>query len=301
MWTLFALSSVSVSFESTTKNLNVSEEEIVQAGGFRYGATVIFEGKKKSIAKINNYVSQNENFAYLRVINIETVFPNKFVIHVAEREELFAVEHDSQFLICDRDFRVLRIEQSFASEQDNAILLKGLDIKNEEISVGDFLDIGQTSMKDFYSVMLRNNRNLAQQIGKFKQIELDTYQDSLTKIEYISMKLTTFQGREFLVNNIDFAFENKVQLMFAVESSMFNQKVDESGIIVDSNDNPMYVVKTESGEYTLFDEEKHSPEQKVPFTYELLQRCLIKVDNLTLTDYLDRTENDIYYSFMEKV
>lgn len=301
MWTLFALSSVSVSFESTTKNLNVSEEEIVQAGGFRYGATVIFEGKKKSIAKINNYVSQNENFAYLRVINIETVFPNKFVIHVAEREELFAVEHDSQFLICDRDFRVLRSEQSFASEQDNAILLKGLDIKNEEISVGDFLDIGQTSMKDFYSVMLRNNRNLAQQIGKFKQIELDTYQDSLTKIEYISMKLTTFQGREFLVNNIDFAFENKVQLMFAVESSMFNQKVDESGIIVDSKDNPMYVVKTESGEYTLFDEEKHRPEQKVPFTYELLQRCLIKVDNLTLTDYLDRTENDIYYSFMEKV
>ena len=301
MWTLFALSSVSVSFESTTKNLNVSEEEIVQAGGFRYGATVIFEGKKKSIAKINNYVSQNENFAYLRVINIETVFPNKFVIHVAEREELFAVEHDSQFLICDRDFRVLRIEQSFASEQDNAILLKGLDVKNEEISVGDFLDIGQTSMKDFYSVMLRNNRNLAQQIGKFKQIELDTYQDSLTKIEYISMKLTTFQGRKFLVNNIDFAFENKVQLMFAVESSMFNQKVDESGIIVDSKDNPMYVVKTESGEYTLFDEEKHSPEQKGPFTYELLQRCLIKVDNLTLTDYLDRTENDIYYSFMEKV
>lgn len=298
-WTLFALSSVSVSFESTTKNLNVTEEEIVEAGKFRYGATVLFEGKKKSIKNINEYASENENFAYIRVVNIETVFPNKFVIHVAEREELFAVEHESQFLICDRDFRVLRVTDNFVSSQDNAILLKGLKIEDEEIAVGDFLNIGQTSMKKFYSVMLQNNRDLAEQLGKFKEIELGNYRDEITKKEYISMTMLTFQNRKFVINNIDFAFANKMQKMFATESALFSQNVDEDGNIINAKGDIVYVVKTESGEYVTFDSEQHTEEQKIALTYQILQNCYIKVDNLTLSDYIDRTENDIYYSLVE--
>ena len=139
-WTLFGLSSVSIEFETTTKNLTLSDEEIVEAGRFRYGASVLFEGKQKYIDNLNAKSAENEKFAYLKVVNIETVFPNRFVVHVAEREELFAVEYDTQFLICDRDFRVLK----FSSTQENAILLKGLQILNSSVSVGDFLEIGQT-------------------------------------------------------------------------------------------------------------------------------------------------------------
>ena len=299
MWTLFGLSSVSVRLQSTTENLIVSEDEIVEAGEFRYGATVFFEGKQKSIDKIYDYASVNENFAYIKVVNIETVFPNRFVIHVAEREELFAVEYQDEFLICDHEFRVLKILDNFQSVQGQEILLEGLVVRNESVRVGDFLEIGQESMKNFYSVMLENNRTLAQQLGKFEKMALSTYQDELTQREYTALTLTTYQGRTFVINNIDFALSNKVQLMFAVESSIYNQNVDDDGNILSSDGEPIYVVRTDSGEYMNFDSTQHTEEQKIALTYDLLQNCCIKVDNLTLTDFVDRTENDIYYSFME--
>lgn len=301
-WTLFGLSSVTVEFSSTIQNLNVTEQEIVEAGQFRMGACVLFEGKKKSVENINNHASEDPDFAYLRVVNIETIFPNKFVIHVAEREELFAVETENgQVLICDREFRVLRIEDEsngeYSSTQDNAILLKGLRFSNQGIKAGDFLQVEQDGMLHIYSTMLENNRNLAQQRGKFKEMQLGTYQDEVTGKEYVSLELTTFQNRKFLIYNIDFALGNKIQLMFATESAVFNQNVDENGNILNSAGQVMYVMRSESGELLPYDEGQADAE-RLTLSYSLLSRCAIKVDNLTLDENIDRTEEDIYYSFV---
>ncbi len=304
-WTLFGLSSVTVEFSSTLVNLAVSEEEIINAGNFSYGSSVLFEGKTKYIENINNYASENENFAYIRVTNIETIFPNKFVVYVTEREELFAVEvdvnegasADKQYLICDREFRVLKILDEFTSTQDNAILLKGLKFDNEDVKVGDFLNVEQSAMLNFYSVMVANNRDLSEQWGKFKELELGVCTNELTGIEYVSLTLTTFQGQVFEIDNIDFAFANKVQLMFAVESAMFNQNVDANGNLLNSDGEIIYVLKTESGEYVSSEE---NVEGSVPLSYDLLSNCYIRVDNLTLDENVDRTENDIYYAFVSK-
>lgn len=310
-WTLFALSSVSVQFHSTTKNLTLTEEEIVEAGEFRYGACVLFEGKKFSIERINSKAKENANFAYLRVVNIETSFPNKFVIHVTEREELFAVEHDGQVLICDRDFRVLKIEDDFVSQNDNAVLLKGLEIKNATISIGDFLEIEQESMKKFYSVMLQNNRDLNEILGKFEEIVLSDYKDEITNQTYVSMQMSTFAGRKFVINNIDFAFAEKVQKMFAVESALYSQNVDDQGNILNSKGEINYVVKNDKGEYLSFESAKDQTDNdgnliydegdKVALTYAILANCYIKVDNLTLTEHIHRTEKDIFYALVENI
>ena len=64
-WTLFALSTVTVDFKTTTKNLTITSEEIVDAGKFNYGASVLFDGKNKYIDNINSKIQENENFAYL--------------------------------------------------------------------------------------------------------------------------------------------------------------------------------------------------------------------------------------------
>lgn len=308
-WTLFALSSVSVEFHSTTQNLTVSEEEIVNAGQFNYGACVFFEGKNKSIEKINEKVAENPNFAYLKVVNIETRFPNKFVIHVTEREELFAVEHAGQTLICDRDFRVLRKTEDFESTQSNAVLLSGLSISNEAVAVGDFLDIEQVVMKKFLSAMLQNNRSIAEILGKFEKVELSKYQDEMAKVEYTSMKLSTFAGRKFVVNNIDFYLAEKFQKMFAVESSLYNQNVDSNGNILKSNGEINYVVKTEDGEYISYDIAKDMVDEndhhiydegdKVALTYAILARCYIKIANHTLSEYVERDARDIFYALVE--
>ena len=310
-WTLFALSSVSVKVHSTTKNLNVTEQEIVEAADFDYGSCVFFDGKNKYIKKINEYASKNPNFAYLRVTNIETKFPNKYVIHFVEREELFAIEFKTQFLICDRDLRVLRVVDEFSSQADNAILLNGLKIEDEEIKVGQFLNVEQEGIKKFYSNMLKNNRDFGQMIAKFKQIDLSDYRDEITDKQYVSMSMTTFAGKKMIVNNIDFAFANKLQKLFAVESSIYNQNVDENGNILDKNGNVVYVVKNDKGEYISYDVAKNLTDEndeklydetdKLALTYEIISKCDIKVDNLTLTEHIKRTEKDIFYCFVEKI
>lgn len=301
-WTLFALSSVSVQFHSTTKNLTITEQEIVDAGEFRYGACVLFEGKNKSIEKINDKVSENANFAYLKVINIETKFPNKYVIHVTEREEFFAVEHDGQVLICDHEFRVLKIETEYKSTSENAILLKGLNILNQSVSTGDFLNLEQAGIKNFHSAMLKNNRNLNEILGKFKEINLSSYQDQITKENYVSMKITTFAGRDYVINNIDFALAEKLQKLYAVETAIFNKTEEELSQIK--------VVKNEAGEYLAFDYAKeltdqdgnkiYSEDDAISLSYQILSNCYIKIDNLTLSEYIERTEKDIFYALIEK-
>ncbi|MBP3431727.1 MAG: hypothetical protein J6K39_02605 [Clostridia bacterium] len=296
MWTLFALSSVSVQFHSTINRLTLSQQEIVDAGGFRYGACVFFESKKASEQKIENKASESANFAYLRVINIETVFPNKFIIHVAEREELFAVENGGQTLICDRDFRVLDIKTSSENKQGEPILLTGLEFSKSNIQIGDFLDVKQEAMLKFYSVMLQNNRDLSQQLGKFKEISLGTYQDELTKKEYVSMTITTFQGQQYVVKNPEFAFANKMQLLFAAESALFNSTTDAYGNILDGDGDVIYV-KEENGIYLPAEQAEAGT---VALTHELLAQCSLVVDNLTLDPNVERTEKDIYYCLAKK-
>ena len=88
--------------------------------------------------------------------------------------------------------------------------------------------------------------------------------------------------------------------MFAVEGQLFSMKTNGLGQIVDTNDEVLYVVKLSTGQYVKFDAEQHEESEKIALTYELLSTCHIEVDNLTLTDYVNRTTNDIYYSIVEE-
>ncbi len=289
-WTLFALSSVSVQFHSTKINLQgLSDKEIVEAGGFKYGECVLFEGKKGYEKNLKNATKNNKLFAYIRVLNIETVFPNKMIIHVAEREELFSVVTEEHTYVCDRDLRVLRIDPE---EQPNTIDVNGLKIKSTEISEGDFLDVEQGAIKDFYSLMLQTNRDVSELVGKFKSLDVSTYTESET--EYYSFKLTTNQDRVFVINNPKFAFSEKIKLMFSFESTLFGKSQD--GQVLDAGGNQIYVKKYEN-EYLFVSKEKEPVAQAL--TTEFLSHCAIKVDNLPLDKHLHRTEKDIYASLLE--
>ncbi len=291
-WTLFALSAVTVEFSSSVINLNLTQEEIVQAAKFRYGASVLFEGKRQYIKNLENAVSQNENFAYLRVVNIETVFPNKFVVHVAEREELYAFEKDGQTYFCDRDFRVLRsADGSYSSTEENAILLKNLQVSGQ-FKVGDFLYVQPSSLKKLHTAFLKNNRTYSEQIAKFKEIELALYKDEFEQ-DFVSLMLTTFQGQTFVIKNPDFALANKVQLLYAVEAALYSQKTDEQGNILNGEGQQIFVYQNEFGQFLPYDEA--SGKDKIPLTYSLLNSCQVVVDNLSLSEHVKRTEKDIYY------
>ena len=61
---------------------------------------------------------------YLKVINIETVFPNKLILHCAEREELFCIKgRDDLYYICDEELKILDVRESFENGKENPIFL----------------------------------------------------------------------------------------------------------------------------------------------------------------------------------
>ena len=151
--------------------------------------------------------------------------------------------------------------------------------------------------------MLQNNRDLTEQLGKFKEIALNDYEDEVTHKEYVSMKMTTFTGRKFVINNIDFALPEKFQKMFAVESTLFSKTDDQLEEIK--------VVKNDKGEYLSYDFAKDLTDESgnkvyeesdfVPLTHSILSDCYIKIDNYTLTEHIERTEKDIFYAMVENV
>lgn len=308
-WTLFGFSSASVQFHSTTQNLTLTEEEIVEAAKFNYGTSILFSGKKKYIKNLEEKSLENKKFAYLKVLNIETVFPNKMVIHITEREQLFAISHQQQFLICDRDLRVLEILDYFENTDKNAIVVNNLSILDEEVRVGQFLNVKEHAIKKFYSSMAKNNRNLSQIYSKFATLNISTYVDTIANAEYYSFELLSHQNRKFVINNPDFAFANKIQKLFSAESALYSQKTDENGNILTSNNEILYVVKTENGEILSFETAKDLKDEndqplylesdKFALTYAHLSNCYIKVDNLTITKHTPRTEKDIFYSLVK--
>ena len=302
-WTLFALSSVTVEFHTTTKNLTLSEEEIVEAGDFSYGASVLFDGKNKYVERLNKKAGEDEKFAYLEVVNIETVFPNRYIIHVAEREEVFAIQTGNEVLILDDDLRVLRKEsladgESYISSKQNAIELKNLTILNDEINVGDFLEVEQTGVLEFYNAFLANNRTLAEQKGFVKEILLGVNHVDITEMDYVSATILTHSGREFVINNIDFALANKIQLMFALDSALYNQ-INGEGYVVDGNGEIVHDnVLDENGNLMLDD--NGEPLKGEAWTYERLQNSYVLIDNFILNDYQEVSESDIYYNLVAK-
>ncbi len=298
-WTLFALSTVTVNYKTTTINLNVEDEEIVKAGEFQFGACVLFDGKNKYIENINNYVSQNENFAYLEIVNIETVFPNKYVIHIAEREEVFAVSFDGQTLICDDDLRVLKIlNEEYESTKENPILLENLEIENQEIKVGTFLEVKEKGVLNLFDAQFVNNRDLKEQKAYFKSITLGTNYVEITDKTYDNITIQTFGGLTYVVNNIDFALAEKFRLLFAIDSAIYLQ-INEDGQLVDKNGEPVCdFVYDENGEI-MKDENGNALKGKI-WTYERLKNGYVLIDNNILNDFQEVLPTDIYYKLMDK-
>ena len=297
-WTLFALSTVEVDYKTTTSNLNVTDEEIIEAGDFHYGASVIFDGKSKYIENINNHAYENENFAYLKVVNIETVFPNRYIIHVAEREEVFAVQTDTEVLICDDDFRVLRKESAYESTKENPILIQNLTILNEEVKVGDFLEVEEKGTFEIYDALLRNNRDLTEQKGFFKSLTLGTNYVEITDKTYDNITIETFSGRTYVLNNIDFALPQKFQLLFAVDSALFSQ-INEYGQLVDGEGNVVYDYIYDDDGNILYDE-NGEPQKGEMWTYERLLSAYVLIDNYILNDYQEVAVTDLYYRLVDK-
>lgn len=160
MFTVFLLKDVKVELKTGTEHLTQEVVSEIENEALKTGGSVLFLGKEKLISRLE------KQFPYLKIVNIETQIPNKLIIHAAEREELFAVNSGKKSYFLDEEFKILRVENSIYSKQENgAVLLSfgsvfinsedkayaaGVDLKLDGAEAGQTLNIGNSSEEQNY-------------------------------------------------------------------------------------------------------------------------------------------------------
>lgn len=213
-FTVFSLKSVEVDFRTNKIYITATDEEIIESGEFDYGGSVFFKNKDKYIDKI-----ERAN-PYVKVVNIEVKFPSKYIIHIAERQEVFAVEHNGLFYICDEDFKVLRIADEFSSDQTNAMLVTGLNMLGTSYAVGEFMNV--QGYLPIYSALYENNRPLGDQVSIIESIEFTSIYDDNINVEQEAIILNFFNGQTYKIINANYGLVYKTELMLDVFSQIFN-------------------------------------------------------------------------------
>ena len=259
-FTLFALREVRVDYR-TSFTQDISEEEIIESGKFAYKASVFFHGKEKYIENIE------KAYPYVNVINIETVFPSSFVVHIAQRQEVYALEYNGSYLICDEEFKVLKIENDYIATQENAIRLEGVTFQNETVNIGDYLNI--EGYYDFYNASVENNHPLSSMKTIIENISFSTVLDENIGQIQPNVQLSLFDGQVYIIKNCSYGLRAKVKLFYDLYSQVY----------------------TYIGQTVIIDGEE------VVLTEENLKNATFKIDNYY--DYTQYDENDCYFDISQ--
>ncbi|MBE5738184.1 MAG: FtsQ-type POTRA domain-containing protein [Clostridiales bacterium] len=139
--TVFTLQKVSLNWLTTKDEMiGIKDNSIID---------VVSTGENIFLVDKANIISDLEKeFPYLRVVGVETKFPNKLVIHTAERENLFAINMsdgngNKYYMILDEKGKVLRKTTSsiFAGEELGAKPIKvsfvGSNVNPDDYVVGE--------------------------------------------------------------------------------------------------------------------------------------------------------------------
>lgn len=146
--TLFTLQTISVNWLTSKNELKLVKDYDISSNIVMGDS--IFLIKKQEITN-----SLEKTYPYLRVVSIETRFPNTLVIHSAERESLYAVKlADNEYAILDESAKVLKMTTSsiFAGSELGAKPIK-VTFNNISLNPKDFA-IGEIVKLDYISNLL---------------------------------------------------------------------------------------------------------------------------------------------------
>ena len=225
-FTLLSLSFVEVDFKNQTQiYTEESMQRITNDSVIEKGVSIFGINKKKIASTLE------KNNPYLKIINIETVFPNKIVIHCAEREETYAVKTSTNYFVCDAEFKVLNITPMYYNEQSYAILFKGLEnyIMNiNRVNVGDFLQFlsDEKILKNVGTSLLKANKSVAMQKSLIREIEFTSNIYYYTAQNQPYLIITDYNGFKTNIYAIETLLPEKFECMFASLSKIvYNPEV----------------------------------------------------------------------------
>lgn len=218
-YTLFALREVEIDYRTSHANISASatDEQIIESGEIDLGGTVLFRNKKKIEQRIENA------HPYIDVINIETVFPSKFVIHIKERTKVYAIAGEGEYYYCDENLRVLEIVQTLS--QDAPILLEG-DFTVKRMQAGQYVDFVQNPM--IYQSLYQSNLTYGNQRDIIEKIRVEKIYDDAMKEDINSVKLFLKGGQTVVFANPAKSLDYKAYLFLNVYSNLFDMVGKES-------------------------------------------------------------------------
>lgn len=240
-FTLFSLKKVDINFKNQAMIFTEqSKESIANNSAIKKGIS-IFTVNKKNITQ-----QLEKDYPYLKVINIETVFPNKIIIHCAEREETYAVKaSDTKYFICDAEFKVLNITTTYYNEQYNPILFLGLEniiTNSNRVNAGEFLEFSSEEeiLKNIGTSLLKTNKTVSMQRGLIKEIELTSSIDVFTAKNMPYLIIKDFNDFQTNIYRIDSLLAEKFQYMFASWSQVvynpsvfYKEEIENSSLSLD--------------------------------------------------------------------
>ncbi len=236
--TIFSLKYVEVQFLSTTNVMLGREAQIIESGKFKYGESVFLSTK-------SNYVNNIEKLnPYLRVINIETFFPNKFVVNCVERNECFVVKlSNNKYAITDEKMKVLKILNTYQNSTSNGIEILNTDLSNQNVTEGDFFTLSD----DYFDVLFKCFREWHLQYNEVKA-RVKSVQLNYEKPGQLLINMHS--GVQIIVENSVNQLSDKLNLAF----STYDATTDKNGNYVDyTKSGIIYVLETETSIYEMYD------------------------------------------------
>ncbi|MBE7075239.1 MAG: FtsQ-type POTRA domain-containing protein [Clostridiales bacterium] len=241
-FTLFRLHGVSLNFKNQTTLFNTqqSQNQIISSAEINYGVP-IFALNKSNIKQ--NLESKNP---YLKVINIETAFPNKLIIHCAQREETFVIKsREDRFYVCDEELKVLKVYDSYTTSQENAVVVSGISVLNNAATIGDFLVLyeGQEVINNISNAFASCNKTIADFKAMFKSVELiyenNFYAGKITP----TLKFVTYDNFLIEVQNANGYLATKVNLMLSIVPYKA-EYYSTHKLVIDIDPNNIQTIKT---------------------------------------------------------
>lgn len=215
--TVFSLKSVELNFVEEAPALENSKAEIIDSGEFRYNESIFFVNKKAYISKI-----EKAN-PYIHVVNIETKFPNKLIIHAAQRQECYVLKlSTNKYAVTDEDMKVLNILDVYQNSNTNPIEIKNSGLAEQSVSAGDFFEVDDDYLTQIFKSFREWELSYSVLKQKIASIELNYEKPD-------KLLVNMHSGVQILIENSKVQISDKLNLAF----SFYDTKKDKNGNDVD--------------------------------------------------------------------
>ena len=209
---IFYVKNVETVFLSQT-NLPDNFDENLIINEVKKGQNIFFADKQKIIQNIHL------KYPYIKVISIESVFPDKLKFYLIQRNCFYAVKHKDGYYICDENLGVIEKIATFSSTKFNPIILENLIFPS--VKAGSNIPPSACVYISDLSKSLcewKDDLNILQ--SYISQIQADYIKKNQILISF-------FNGCQILVENCENNLSNKLNYAF----SYFSQNDIQSGTI----------------------------------------------------------------------